>query len=110
MRCMPPCASCRLAGACSREGEPFKIPKASVSRNINASPNDRKLLYMPCGCLGLPVELVRQLGDNFESFMCDVHGPVKVTKKWKKEVKTCIGKLVKVPSEYGYTVAVQEEL
>jgi hypothetical protein len=67
---------------------------------------------MPCGCRALPVELVHKLGDSFESFHCELHGVMKVTKAWKKKAAkmTGLGPLVRIPSEYGYTVAIQGRL
>jgi len=65
---------------------------------------------MPCGCWALPLELFRGLGDRFDSFICDSHGVVKVTDKWRKDTKKIVANFVRVPSEYGYTVEVQDTL
>ena len=66
---------------------------------------------MPCGCRALPVELFHCLGDNFKSFYCDLHGEVKVTKGWMKRTKQgTIKPMVRIPSEFGYTVAPLETL
>jgi hypothetical protein len=86
-------------------------PSQKTRRKPVSSPN-RELILMPCGDWAMPAEIMHVFGDAISSFICDRHGEVKVTKKWLKESRTkaTIIHMEKIPSEYGYQVAILEEL
>lgn len=58
----------------------------------------------------MPAEIMHVFGDAISTFICDVHGEVKVTKKWMKEARDKVSamRLERTPSEFGYQVSIVE--
>ena len=59
--------------------EPPKLSRAALW-----APNQLRLTDMPCGCYTLPWPVIKLLGKNIVTFICSVHGEVKLTQSWRK--------------------------
>jgi hypothetical protein len=101
--CVPKCKTC--TGLCETLKARAVARKRTIDKVRNNTPNSKGFVRMPCGCLALPVEIYKYLGGDIKGFICDIHGEVKVSKKWLKDA-TIVGRLVRHESEFGYQVTI----
>jgi hypothetical protein len=92
--------------------EQYLAPRATPSRGTRRKPGNspnEHVIMMPCGDWAMPAELMHVFGDDIHTFICDVHGEIKVTKKWMREAKNKLTayRLVRIPSEFGYQVTME---
>src|SRR5215831_15178037 len=106
--CVPICLACRQSGDCPNAGQAYvtlpEPPAPEPCRSAGWAPNQH-LLLAPCGCWCLPIELWVKLGDCFETFMCDIHGDIKITDAYRKRTNKATRHYVRTSTKYGYTVS-----
>jgi len=107
MICVPKCAVC--TGLCkTMEARAVARHKKIEKIKRSAATKSEHLMMMPCGCWALPVELFKVFRSDIKSFICDQHGEMKVTKAWLKNYGNGIGKVIHIPSEFGYQVVIED--